>query len=692
MSRLWTNDEELAKKNDDLTDPRLARRNHSQGQQWQSAGRVPRRSSIARFAIYALIAFLLVIGLTKLLGGSSASGGGGGSSRINRPNSDPYSLDGIPTHGSGLDNKPPPAPAPAPPSADSGTIGGGGGGSDGKGGQAETARTYSGPLKLPSLGQSLHAIGSLGGKQPKNRNVLFTAGSLRSAATLLPFACQMAYEHLNYVHFVLMGRSEISLLDLLKINGIEDSCPLYIHDGRPDLAMTSTQSRMTLAATRAIYYINLYMHPQAIFVDSTSDEEQLFLSAVRDEVRGTPAALIELPERPGDTLAWATKLDSSALNAWDKVHVDIVVHATPNGSENIKRLLTSLAKSDLGALPTPHLTVELPPTIEPQVESFLEGFQWPPIQDASSRQPNMLTLRHRIPRQKLTDEESSVRFLESFWPAQPANSHVLVLSPHTEVSPQFFHYLKYTLLQHRYSSTANNEDLGDKMLGISFASPKNLLDSSQPLNVPQKNGEPGWQGAFLWQAPSSDSLLVSGERWVELHGLISQVLEKQHSSSQSPVLLAHKEVSKQYPSWLEYILQLSRLRGYYTLYPGSETASVVMGVHNDLPELPEEYGSDQEAHDEAFGDDFRDRATLLFDPYSRVNILATLRGDGTLPPLIDLPVLSWDGKSVSGVVELEDKARVFATQFRREVGQCAEDEEEKAFDRYARDLFCTSTS
>jgi hypothetical protein len=51
----------------------------------------------------------------------------------------------------------------------------------------------------------------------------------------------------------------------------------------------------------------------------------------------------------------------------------------------------------------------------------------------------MLSLRHRIPRQKLTEEESSVRFLESFWPQKPEFSHVLVLSPNTEVSREFFH-------------------------------------------------------------------------------------------------------------------------------------------------------------------------------------------------------------------------------------------------------------
>lgn len=205
MSRLWGNDEELAKKDDDLTDPRILRQGHHQ---WQSAGRIPRRTTIARFAAYALVAFLLIVGLTKLFSSQS-------SSAPDRSLTDRYSSSDIPSHD-----------APKRPQVPDDRSGG----SDNKGGgPLEPAKTYSGPLKLPQLGQSLHAIGGTGGKQPKNRNVLFAAASLKSAATLLPFACQMAFEHMNYVHFTLMGRSEISLLDLLKINGIDNSCPLIIH-------------------------------------------------------------------------------------------------------------------------------------------------------------------------------------------------------------------------------------------------------------------------------------------------------------------------------------------------------------------------------------------------------------------------------------------------------------------------------
>ena len=125
--------------------------------------------------------------------------------------------------------------------------------------------------------------------------------------------------------------------------------------------------------------------------------------------------------------------------AWDKVHIDILIHAPRNGVGNLRRLLTSLAEVDIGGMPIPHLTIELPYKIESQLEGLLGEFQWPPQSDISGHRPHMLSLRHRIPRPWLTEEESSIRFLESFWPTNPVRSNVLVLSPHTQVTPQFLH-------------------------------------------------------------------------------------------------------------------------------------------------------------------------------------------------------------------------------------------------------------
>jgi hypothetical protein len=125
--------------------------------------------------------------------------------------------------------------------------------------------------------------------------------------------------------------------------------------------------------------------------------------------------------------------------AWNKIDIDILVHAPPGSSGGLINLLKSLSAADFSAGSTPHLTIELPHGIERATAEYLKRFQWPPKRPILSSHPRQLTLRHRIPRSRLTEEESSVRFLESFWPSNPKYSHVLVLSPQAQLSRQFFH-------------------------------------------------------------------------------------------------------------------------------------------------------------------------------------------------------------------------------------------------------------
>ncbi|KAH7160837.1 hypothetical protein EDB81DRAFT_924074 [Dactylonectria macrodidyma] len=645
-ARYWPGDEEMAKKDDDLGapgHPRIVA-------QWQ-ASRPPRRRAVARLVAYVVFCALLIFAIYRLLQSSSAE-----------------QSDRKPSPGSSAGFNTPHRQQEAPP------------------------RTYSGPIKFPELGETLRAISGTGGSIDRNRNVLFATASLRSASVLLPIACQMAAHDQNLVHFVLASRSEIPIKELLKINGIDDSCKLYLHDARPDSVAISTEPRMRLAAARALYFVNNYMHPQAVIIDSSSAEEDYFLRGFRDQIRGTKSALIELPEKPGNRLAWITQLSASALSAWNSVDFDILVQAPLTGSGNLIRLLGSLARADMSAVTPPHLTIELPSKIEGPLEKMLDKFKWPSSGFKELPRANLLSLRHRIPQSKMTEEDSSIRFLESFWPARPRNSHVLVLAPHTEVSPQFFHYVKYTLLNTLYSRASILGDWSDNIMGISFQSPITHLDATTPFSVPKESSAK--PGPFLWQAPSSDATLFLGEKWVELHGYVSQVLEAQSSRDDMPAMLARKDVSKKYPAWLEYALQLSRLRGYLTLYPSQETASVIMGSHSDLGDTPEEYLGDDELEDSENGK--ADRATLKFDPDSQIDMLITLPQGGEVDDLNGLPLLSWGGKSAT-LEDVRKDAHQHARLFRREVGQCeapelgAEgDEEEPRFDKSARDLFCTN--
>ena len=51
----------------------------------------------------------------------------------------------------------------------------------------------------------------------------------------------------------------------------------------------------------------------------------------------------------------------------------------------------------------------------------------------------MLSLRRRLSHEDMNEDTSVARFLESAWPKVPETSHILVLSPNTELSAQFPH-------------------------------------------------------------------------------------------------------------------------------------------------------------------------------------------------------------------------------------------------------------
>ncbi|KAG7130308.1 hypothetical protein HYQ45_010815 [Verticillium longisporum] len=550
--------------------------------------------------------------------------------------------------------------------------------------------SFNGPIKFHDLAVSLHAIPKLRGSLPVNKNILFMAANLKTASILLPMACEMGRERRNYVHFALLSRDMIDMDDLQQINGIDDSCEIFFHDARPDFVSTSSDTRLQYATARALFHINTYMHPQVIIIDSTEQQEPWFKKGAKlqGDFMGTP--VIELPDNAAKRLGWLTKLDSSSLAAWHKISIDILIHAPPTGSGSLGRLLKSLHVADFTAGTMPHLTIELPQVVEKATQRTLQAFRWPPARTAHTYgNAQMLSLRHRIPRERLTEEESSVRFLESFWPRSAEHSHVLVLSPQVEVTPQFFHYLKFMLLEYRYSRIALSQQWDRQIIGFSMVVPQAFINGTLGFEEPDTL-DPDQQerkgGGFLWQAPHSDAVLFMGDKWVELHRFVSQTLERQHDAS-PPAVLSHKEVSKQYPSWLEHVLRLSQARGYLTVYPGAETASVMATVHKDLSQPPEEYWKGVAA------DETPKEGLVTLDndiPVSPlVGILDTLPGRSAFLEYVEMPMLAWRG-AVSDLQEVDRSAREYAAIWRQKVGKCDPKSEEAAEQLMGRqkDLFC----
>ncbi|KAK0629821.1 hypothetical protein B0T17DRAFT_487064 [Bombardia bombarda] len=685
MVSLFLSNEELGKKDDDHKPTKLP---PIRAPQWNAA-RVPPRKTLKRLAIALAVAVFLYIFIKNIPNDLPIRD-------RRRPvyytgQSDEGDLAAVPKHK-------PQAAKPNPHSP--------GGPKGGSGGSAAAERVppssgYNGAVRLPHLAVSLQAIYGTRGSWNANKNVMFAASSLKSAAALLPMACQMGTELRSYVHFALMGGSEISLDDLRTANGIDDSCEVIFHDARPDHPAASTDRRLGYSAERALYHINTYMHPQAVFADGSRTEDYFFLDALRSAAPPLQLSLIELPEGAPSRLGWMTKLDSASLAAWNKVSIDILIHAPPGGSGSLIRLLKSLSAADFTACAIPHLTIELPHKLDPPTAQFLETFRWPPADAYNPTHVQQLTLRHRIPRTSLTEEESSVRFLESFWPADPRHSHILVLSPQAELSPRFFHYLKYSVLEYLHSSAAVLQEWDSRLMGISLDLPSTLLDASEPFKAPslRKNADPRSRPAgrlatepspFLWQAPNSNAVLYMGQKWIELHGLVSKVLELQHTTSQqlSP-FFSKKLVSKRYPSWLEHALRLSRARGYWTLYPSQRTASNLAAVHIDLYRAPEEYAQEEE---QQVARDISPAAVAEMALAAKSPpLLDSLPAGGNLMSFDDMPLLLWDGRSAVKLQDLDAEAADYAAEFRRAVGGCEALGPDELVPRRGsvRDLFCS---
>ena len=247
MSWLWHDDVELAKKDDDLKLPGHPR----QAGPWQPA-RVPRRTIFVRRICLAVVILALVSIIYRTLASSTTAStadqytGRLPPNLVQPPRSNPY------------------PPSRAPPKSQTSKS------EAQKKEEKEQRRDYAGKLRFPELGSTLQAIAATGGSATSNRNVLFVAASLQSLATLLPLACQMAEDRQSYVHFAFMSRSELSIQDILKINGFDSSCPLILHgmllrcptpsqsgfltsiDARPDYPARSTEQRMSVASARAL--------------------------------------------------------------------------------------------------------------------------------------------------------------------------------------------------------------------------------------------------------------------------------------------------------------------------------------------------------------------------------------------------------------------------------------------------------
>ncbi|KAK3709469.1 hypothetical protein LTR37_010842 [Vermiconidia calcicola] len=569
---------------------------------------------------------------------------------------------------------------------------------------------YNGPIKFYRLATTLRGISGTMGSKLTNRNVLFAASSLKSVANLMPMACEMAKRDRNYVHLAILGRDPLPIEDILEVNGVdEESCVVYFHDARGDFTEFSSDMRAEVAVAGAMKHINDFIHPQAIITDDSSLEDDFFVRAMRKKTKDYRRTLIEIPAGRYEDFLWMTRLSSGSLANWFSPSIDILVHAPPESSGGLIRLIKSLERADYTGLKAPSLTIELPTDIEYFARRYLEDLEWPPDETASPLKSNALSLRHRIQSSRINSEQASLRFLESFYPTSSYHHHVLILSPRVEVGALFLQYLYFTVLEYRYSGARE----ADELLGVSLDVPTTFPDGKTEL-VPPKvanmnshrpkrfdNMEQHQQSPFLYQAPSSTAILVFGDSWATFHNFLTNRMKANEAGKAEK---HNKQYSETEPAWMEYLLELMATRAWNVLHP----ASSFVTVHNELARIPEEYMRDAEsdqaetklakqvdpAEDEPFlrapePPVFQPRAEKATDDGTTA-LQDVLPFDGELPELPHLPHLWPTGEFFTRNTMVNFQNR-YLSYFRRKVGGCDDkNADRKRVIRYMTtdDLFC----
>lgn len=458
--------------------------------------------------------------------------------------------------------------------------------------------------------------------------------------------------------------------------------------------------------------IQTYISPEVIITQGRGWEDSFFWDGVEVNSRenGVPHVALSAASRD---LMWIASLDSEALRcklsqlplfgmwcsemltvhaiAWNKIRIEMVVHAPSESSGSLIRLMQSLDAADyLGSAPS--LTIELPQRVDSQLLQFLQHL------GGLTQLSGQITIRRRIQPHDMDTSESSLRTVESFYPRDPEMTHLLLLSPQAELAPSFYHYLKFAVLNYKQSSRAKR--IFSKMIGISLELPssKPTADSQSFTPPPMTiEGKEQFLPSFLWQAPNSNAALYFGDAWAEFHSFMANRL----STPQSAAASQTKFISEKYPAFMEHMLEMIRAKGYYLLYPsfpGIKSSSIAI-VHNELYQPPEEFrGSNPATSGEEATQVVHDPTQPLTGGISTGlgSIERPLNRASTIMPLLDLfssglpdldalSLLSYDGEGLTAAAYTK-QTEEYAKQFRTQYGGCARDSK---IDELSTDvLFC----
>ncbi len=291
-------------------------------------------------------------------------------------------------------------------------------------------------------------------------NIVFLVHTLAGDhdTNLVALACDMANRQVRtQVYLLLLGPNHTNVQAYRNATGYTEAvCPFHILDARDSQRLGVLQNSYLYSHTLTVIKdLVMVLSPKALIYTPRGKPFWFLESLSRYD---TTISQIRLEEDQIPNLTWMAHLDPTALSAWNKPTIDIVVQAT-SGASSLQRLLKSLSAAPSFGLAIPRLFVEFHQNSSKSTRRLAQEFCWP---------HDRLILRRKV-------VGLNRNHLETWYP-NSLHNYALFLSDTNEVAPIYLAYLRYMILLYRYS-TQTEEACRSFVYGISLSNVQDSLAS-----------------------------------------------------------------------------------------------------------------------------------------------------------------------------------------------------------------------
>ncbi|XXG89623.1 hypothetical protein AAC387_Pa12g1582 [Persea americana] len=368
--------------------------------------------------------------------------------------------------------------------------------------------------------------------------------------------------------------------------------------------------------------------------DIDSNVKSALKMATESNLNSTKMVL--LPRSSVPKVLWMADVRSTALPNWNQMRISINI-ITQNRASSLQRLLKSLSEAYYLGDEIP-LSFNMDSKVDEETLKLVGTFEWP---------HGPKSLRRRIIQGGL------IRAVSESWYPSSDDDFGLLLEDDIEVSPYYYLWIKYALLNYHYDPQVSLPELSS----ISLYTPRlvEVVKERPKWNATDFFKKIHQNTPYLHQLPCSWGAVFFPKQWREFYVYMNTRFTE--DAKQNPVQIPKSRTNGWQASWKKFLIDMMYLRGYVSLYPNFPDQQSFSTNHM-------EPGAHISAKDNVVRHDKADFEVPLLKEDFRLFLPA-----GKLPSASKLPVLNLFNQAVSlrglkaaGAKLVQDVIRCNATE------------------------------